>query len=113
MHELSIAQSIIDIANEYLDDPEVNQIHEIEIEIGMLSGAEKDALEFAMEATIKGTKLGNTTIIYQQVIGKAACLSCSHHFDLENLLSICPKCGGMHHKILDGKQLRIKSLKIT
>ena len=113
MHELTIAQSIIEIAIEYLDKPDVNQIHEVEIEIGSLSGVVREALEFGLDSLIKGTRLENTKISFCQVTGIATCLSCQKQFETDDLLMICPFCGGLHYKIIDGKQLQIKSMKIT
>ena len=110
MHELSIAQSIVDLAENVAVTEKADRIQSINIEIGALSGVVLDALEFAMEITVKNTKLENASINYFRKEGKAICSECNFQFKTDNLLALCPKCKRANFKIIDGKQLRIKSL---
>ena len=112
MHELSIAQSIIEIAEDALKNETAESIKSIDIEIGALSGVIIEALEFAMESVVKNTKLKNAEINYVKVEGKAQCLECNLTFKMNDLLSLCPDCNKARYEIKDGKQLRIKSLTI-
>ena len=110
MHELSIAQSIVELAENVASKEKADSVKSIDIEIGALSGVVLDALEFAMEMTIKNTKLENTAINYLIITGKADCSECNVQFETDNLLALCPSCKKANFKIVDGKQLRIKSL---
>lgn len=53
MHELSIVMGIIDIAEKEAKMAGVSIVEEIELEIGLLSGVEMEALEFAWNHAIK------------------------------------------------------------
>ncbi|MEN8117702.1 MAG: hydrogenase maturation nickel metallochaperone HypA [Bacteroidota bacterium] len=110
MHELSIAQSIVELAENVALGEKADSINSIDIEIGALSGVVIDALEFAMEVTIKNTKLENAKINFLKKKGIASCKNCGFHFETINLLALCPKCNQANFKIIDGKQLRVKSL---
>lgn len=112
MHELSIAQSIVELAEDVAMKEKANSIKSIDIEIGALSGVVLDALDFAMEMTIKSTKLENAEINYLKKIGIASCKGCKIQFETEDLLALCPKCNQANYKIIDGKQLKIRSLTI-
>lgn len=112
MHELSIAQSIVELAEDVALKEKADSVSSIDIEIGALSGVVLDALEFALEMTVKNTKLENAKINYLKRIGKADCLVCNFQFETNNLLALCPKCNQANFKIIDGKQLRIKSLTV-
>lgn len=112
MHELSIAQSIVELAEEVAIKEKANSIQSIDIEIGTLSGVVLDALEFAMEITVKNTILKNAEINYLKINGKADCRECKLKFETNDLLAFCPNCKRANFKIIDGKQLRIKSLVI-
>ena len=112
MHELSIAQSIVDLAENVAENEKADTIQTIDIEIGALSGVMLDALEFAMEITVKNTKLENASINYLKKEGKALCSECNFLFKTDSLLTLCPKCKRASFKIVDGKQLRIKSLTV-
>ncbi|MDX1285931.1 MAG: hydrogenase maturation nickel metallochaperone HypA, partial [Draconibacterium sp.] len=90
MHELSIAQSIVELAEDVAFKERADSIKSIDIEIGALSGVVIDALEFAMEMTVKNTKLENAKLNYLRVIGKASCKECQFEFDTDDLLTLCP-----------------------
>ena len=110
MHELTIAQSIVELAEEVALKEQADSIKSIDIEIGALSGIVTDALEFAIELTVKKTKLEFSRINYIMIDGLADCKNCNHRFKTNNLLALCPKCNQANFRIIDGKQLRIKSL---
>lgn len=110
MHELTIAQSIVELAEDVTLKEKADSICSIDIEIGALSGVVLEALEFALEMTVKNTKLENAEINYLKINGKADCINCNFRFETNDLLALCPKCNGANFKIIDGKQLRIKSL---
>ena len=112
MHELSIAQSIIELAENVAMNKHADSIQSIDIEIGTLSGVVLDSLEFAMVVTVKNTKLENAKINYIKREGKAKCYDCNFQFKTDSLLALCPKCNRANFKIIDGKQLRIKSLTV-
>jgi len=110
MHELSIAQSIVELAEEVAEQEKADSVQSIDIEIGTLSGVVLDALDFAMEITVKETKLREAKINYLKINGKAECNECHLQFETNDLLALCPKCKQANYRIVDGKQLRIKSL---
>ena len=112
MHELSIAQSIVELANEIAVNENAETIQTIDIEIGALSGVGFEALEFALEMTVKNTKLEGAKINYLKISGLAKCSNCKFQFKTNDLLAFCPKCDQANFKIINGKQLRIKSLTV-
>lgn len=110
MHELTVAQNIIELAEEVAEREKVSSIKEMDIEIGILSGVVPDALEFALEMIRKNTKLENTEIHFTKIEGRVVCRNCGFQFDTNDLLVICTECSHSGFNIIDGKQLRIKSL---
>ena len=112
MHELTIAQSIVELADEIAVKENAVAVQTIEIEIGALSGVVLDALEFALKIMVKNTKLEKAKINYLKVDGLADCSNCNSQFKTNDLLAFCPKCNHANFRIIDGKQLRIKSLTV-
>ena len=55
MHEMSIAQSVLDIAVREMDERGAKSIREIKISIGEFSGVVKEALDFAFDVLKPGT----------------------------------------------------------
>ena len=67
MHELSIAQSIVQLSEQQAREHHSSQIEEVELEIGRLAGVELQTLEFAMESAVKGTLLEKAKIIRRYI----------------------------------------------
>jgi len=112
MHELSIAQSIVEIAEQYSEGSNNGAIKEVDIEIGELSGVVVEALEFALENIVSGTVLEKAKCNFIIIRGAAICNECLKEFEMHNLLDFCPHCGSFNRKIINGKQLNLKSIKI-
>jgi hydrogenase nickel incorporation protein HypA/HybF len=112
MHELSIVEGILAIAQNEMVKAEATCIRELELEIGMLSGVEYSSLDFALQMVAENSILKNTRIVIQKPEGKAACIDCDFIFPLESFVSQCPKCGSYRYNIISGKELRVKSIVI-
>ena len=110
MHELSIVMSIIDIANDEAVKAKAYKISEIDLEIGLLSGIEMSAFEFAWQEAVKSTVLENAVININRPKGKAICLECDSSFGIESLYSPCPFCKSHFIDITQGKELKVRSL---
>ncbi len=113
MHELSIAQSIVRLAEEQARKNNGSVIEELELEIGKLAGVELHALEFALESAVKDSMLANARIIRHEIEGEGRCGDCEQFFPVETLFSPCPYCGSYFVKITKGKELRVKSIVIN
>jgi len=110
MHELSIAQSIVELAEEQVRNHQAQCIEELELEIGSLAGVELQSLEFALESCVKGTMLENARIVRHDIAGEGRCGDCETIFPTNALFNPCPVCGSYAVKIIKGKELRIKSI---
>ncbi|MGF2411952.1 MAG: hydrogenase maturation nickel metallochaperone HypA [Ferruginibacter sp.] len=113
MHELSIVMSIIDIAQQQAAKASATIVEEIEMDIGCLSTVEMNAFEFAWQQAVKQTVLENTVTRINRIAGKGKCLDCENIFSLENLYDACPDCKGYLVDVIEGKELRVKSLVVT
>ena len=112
MHELSIAKNIVEIASEQAKKNNLTEVDEIEIEVGRLSGVEIEALEFVLEIVTKQTILENSRTIITLIPGLARCLICSEEFGTDSFIAQCPECKGFDFQIIQGQELRVKSLNV-
>lgn len=110
MHELSIAQSIVQLAEQQAKSHNAQEIEELELEIGVLAGVELQSLEFALKSSVKGTMLEHAHIVRRDIAGEGICGDCEFIFPVKTLFTTCPQCGSFCVKIIKGKELRIKSL---
>jgi hydrogenase nickel incorporation protein HypA/HybF len=112
MHELSITMSILEIVEENAKKLNARIVEEIEMDIGELSGVDFDALEFAIEHSQKPEIMKNVKFVINKIPAKAKCNNCEHEFELSDYYTACPKCNNFDHDIFQGKELKVKSIKI-
>jgi len=110
MHELSLAMDVIDLASAEAAKHSTFHIYEIEIEVGELSGVETEAFQFSLEMLAKESILNRAEIKILCIPGKAKCGGCKQEYDMHDLLTACPLCGGYAADIISGKEFRVKSM---
>ena len=112
MHELSVALGILKIAENEAAKANAKQIESIELEIGTLAGIEFDSLDFVWSCAVKDTILEHAKREINIINAKAKCVDCDTVFDIVNHYDSCPSCSSNFKSILQGKELRVKSLEI-
>ncbi|MEN8124930.1 MAG: hydrogenase maturation nickel metallochaperone HypA [Bacteroidota bacterium] len=113
MHELSIAMGIVKIAEKEAKKANAKKIELIELEIGELSGVQIDALDFAWPMAVNGTLLESAKKIVFNIKGIAVCSDCKHEYEISHYYDSCPKCNSNLKIIVQGKELRVKSLEVS
>ena len=110
MHEMSIALSIVDLAEEQAGRAHADKIIEIELDIGTFSGIEIEALNFALEIAVKETLLEAALIKINRIEAVSECLDCQNVFSSEGFIHQCPSCSKSNIRIVKGKEMQVKSL---
>ena len=107
MHELSIAQSIIKLAENALPTNTDVEVSAVRIQVGELSGIEIDSLQFSFSIIKANTRLHNATLEIEVISGEAICNNCNHIFHLSALGNTCPSCNGYTLQITKGKEMKV------
>ena len=110
MHEMSIVASIVDIAEDEARKANAKKITELELDIGTVSGIELEALNFAFLALKPKTMLKDAEIKINIIQAKSICIDCKHEFETENVYTLCPECDSFKTNILQGKEMKVKSI---
>ncbi|MGI9547027.1 MAG: hydrogenase maturation nickel metallochaperone HypA [Flavobacteriaceae bacterium] len=110
MHEMSIALSIVKIAEAEAKKANVKSFAAIDMEIGTLAGIEFDALNFVWEVAVQKTVLEKAEKRIKKIPAKARCGGCDSVYALQFIHDNCPDCGSFLKTIVQGKELRVKSL---
>lgn len=112
MHELSIAQSIVETVCETARCEGTTQVLSIQLELGLLSGVIKEALEFCFPLASQSTCAENARLDIREIPAFASCPACSQSFELFEFLLVCPECGHFPVTVSSGDRLRIASVEI-
>ena len=110
MHELSIAQSILSIADNALAGNKFSKVSAIKIQVGELSGIETDALLFSFNIIKSDTVLNEANLDIEIIPGEAVCNKCNTVFHLERFGNACPNCNDYSMHILKGKEMKVLNL---
>ena len=107
MHELSIAQSILSIAENAVPKDNKAPVTSIGLQIGELSGIEIESLKFAF-SIIRSDTIFNRSVLEIEIIkGEAECSACKTVFPISAYGTCCPACKSYSMKILKGREMKV------
>jgi len=112
MHELSIALGIVKIAEDETKKANAKKVIKIELEIGILAGVEIDSLNFIWSSAVQDTVLEKAEKEILIIEGEGKCIDCDTKFSMKNVYDCCPNCGSNFKGILQGKELKVKTLEV-
>ena len=112
MHEMSIAQSILNIVDEYMTRENGQKLKEVAVEIGELVAVVPDSLTFCYEVLVEDTDYRDSALNIQIIPLKGTCTACSRSFKIKNYEFLCPHCQSTSLEIQGGQELRITHLEV-
>jgi hydrogenase nickel incorporation protein HypA/HybF len=112
MHELSIAISIVELAEEEAESRCV-QVDAVHLKLGALSGVMKEALLSCFEMACENSALQGSRLIIEEVPVVIFCATCNAERALSSIqLFCCAQCGAPSSHIIRGKELEVVALEI-
>jgi hydrogenase nickel incorporation protein HypA/HybF len=113
MHELYLAESILNIVQDYGARQHFNKVNSISLSFGRLSCIESKSLQFAFEVQAKNTSAENACLDFQILPAVIHCFSCEKDLEVETYSAICPKCGREEVILIGGtEELQILELDV-
>ncbi|HWO34981.1 MAG TPA: hydrogenase maturation nickel metallochaperone HypA [Candidatus Acidoferrum sp.] len=112
MHELSIAMSIIELAQEESERRGV-QVSAVHLKLGALSGVVKEALLGSFEMACEDTSLKGARLVIEELPVLIFCPACGAQRPISSVqLFCCADCGTPSGDIVQGKELEVVALEI-
>jgi|SRR5271165_551651 len=112
MHEMGIANSILDgVASEVRRRPGSRPV-KVGVRIGELAGIDPDALRFAFDALTLETELQGLELDIEYREPRSRCRDCSQEFVVRNFELQCPGCGGSNARVISGDELEFAYLEV-
>lgn len=111
MHEMAIAEGILDIAREHAARENSARVTEIGLLLGEMAGVEEDALRFCFSSLARGTLAEGAALSVKRVPLVGRCGACGHEQPIAHYNFVCPKCGG-GLGIVSGRELRVEYLEM-
>ncbi len=112
MHELSIAQAIVDVVEEEARAAEVERVLAVVLSLGELAGVVEEQLRFCFPVVAQGTVVEGATLEIEPVEGRGWCARCEREFRMPSLMTPCPACGEFTREVRAGQELRVVRLEV-
>lgn len=113
MHELSIALSIVEVAQEECAQRGGARLLAVHLRVGALAGVVADALRFSYTAACAETPLAGSQLVIQEVPLMVHCPACHTQQQLARVYPLrCPACGSDQVEVIQGKELEVIALEV-
>ena len=109
MHELAIADSIVQIAGRHANGRRVTKVH---LKVGHLRQVVPSALAFSFELVGQGTPVEGAELEMEEVPATGSCRDCGAESRLKEFPLHCGACGGFDLQVLEGEELFVQSLEL-
>lgn len=112
MHELSVTESVLEIACKHAQEAHASRVTDIHLVIGRLSSIVDDSIQFYWDLISKDTLCENAHLHFNRIPAKLVCLECDHQYELTSDLTPCPNCGSPRIRVLSGDEFHLESIEI-
>lgn len=109
MHELSVTQSILNIA---LKNAGGRKIRQVNLVIGQLSSIVDDSVQFYWDIISKDTPAQGSLLHFERIPGEMICQACRHIFRPTGETFDCPACSSSFVKISKGEEFQVDSIDV-
>lgn len=112
MHELSLANNIIDQVCESAIENGATKIISVRLLLGPLSGVDAQSLEFCFTEACLGTLATGAILVIENSPLLIKCQSCEIESEVNVYNLLCPHCHDGHVKVVSGREFKIMDLEV-
>ena len=111
MHEMSYVNRVVNLALETIEENKLNQIQEVQVELGAMTGVVPELMEKCYRQAVIGTTLEGSALTMTLQPVMARCLDCGNEYEptKENDYS-CTSCHSHHSQIIAGRSVVLKNI---
>jgi hydrogenase nickel incorporation protein HypA/HybF len=113
MHEMSIAQSLVDILREEMAKHHASELKSVRLHIGQLSAVVPDSLSFCFEVITSGTEMEGAQLIMEVIPLEGVCKECNKAFEIKDYAFECPHCKSTEIETTAGQDLSIIEMEVN
>ena len=107
MHELSLANAVVDTVIKHARESRVQKIN---LKIGRLRQVVPESLDFYFGIVSRGTLCEGATLVQDVVPARLNCESCGHGWEPDLPVFRCPQCNGGETIVLSGEEFEVDTI---
>ena len=112
MHELSVSQSILEIALRHAEPTSATRITNLYLVIGKLSSIVDDSVQFYWDIISKDTIAEGATLHFRRIPVELLCLECGMRYSPGGEDFACPNCQSERVKVVAGEEFYLDSIEV-
>lgn len=112
MHELPVAESILEIALRHGQMNGASKITQLHLVIGQLSSVIDDSIRFYWDMIAEGTIAKGAKLSFRRIPLEMQCQRCQKIYSPTSEKLICPNCNSALVKVIRGDEFFLESIDI-
>ena len=112
MHEMSIAQGVVDIVREEMARHGLETVQNINLAVGKLAAVVPEHLNLCFNMLTENSPLAGTTLNIREIPLGYRCSACRHEFIAEEMTSACPNCEEENPTLIRGREMAIENIEV-
>ena len=109
MHELAIADSVVQVASRHANGRRVTKVY---LKVGHLRQVVPSALAFSFELVAQGTPVEGAELEMEEVPATGKCRKCGAESRLQSFPLQCAACDSLDLGLIAGEELYVESLEM-
>lgn len=112
MHELAIAESVIDLINAEAKDKGFHKVIGIKLRMGEYSGIVPECIREFFPIAARGSAAEGAELEIETIPAAFRCLDCGYEGAVDRRAACCPNCGSAAIRMTAGREFFVDSLKV-
>ncbi len=112
MHELSVTQSILEIALRHLEESGEQRVTDLYLVVGDLSSIVDDSVQFYWDIIAKSTPAEGARLHFRRIPAEMECLVCGEVYSPDGETLACPHCQSTRIRVAAGDEFRLDSITV-
>ena len=112
MHEMGLAQSIVEIVESAARDNNANRVDSVKLSIGELANIEMESLMQSLKCASANTVMQQADIAIERPSGQAWCMQCGQSVVIHRIGEACPICSGHQLTITSGTEMQVAQIEL-
>jgi hydrogenase nickel incorporation protein HypA/HybF len=112
MHELSVTESLLEIALKHAQNAGAKRITALHLVIGQLASIVDDSVQFYWDFVAKDTLAEGAALTFRRISTEFQCLDCQKRYAPDGNVLACPQCGSTRIKIMAGEEFFLEAIDV-
>lgn len=112
MHEMSIAESVLQIIEDKARVEGFSRVKAVWLEVGQLASVEKESLRFCFDVVTRNSVAQDARLEIIETAGHGWCMECASNVPVTARYEPCPNCGNFQIEVTGGEEMRVKELEV-